>query len=75
LEEYIKICEDEIKDDTSIPLDHPERKRFQDMFDWMAEGGSEFPKLKLRYYSADYRGVHASTDLAKGETILFVPNH
>ena len=28
LDEFIKICEEEIKDDTSIPLDHPERKRF-----------------------------------------------
>jgi hypothetical protein len=45
------------------------------MFDWMQDGGSQFPKLKLRYYSADYRGVHASTDILKGETILFVPQH
>jgi len=45
------------------------------MFDWMKEGGSQFPKLKLRYYSADYRGVHASTKIEKAETILYVPNH
>lgn len=45
------------------------------MFDWMQDGGSQFPKLKLRYYSVDYRGVHASTDILKGETILFVPQH
>ena len=45
------------------------------MFDWMAEGGAQFPKLKLRYYSDDYRGVHAKTNILKGETILYVPQH
>jgi len=39
----------------------------------MEKGGAQFPKLKLRYYSDDYRGVHASTNIQKGETILFVP--
>jgi hypothetical protein len=43
------------------------------MFDWMKSGGAEFNKMKLRYYTEDYRGVHASRDVKKGETILFVP--
>jgi protein-histidine N-methyltransferase len=54
-------------------LDHPERHRFNTMFNWMKEGGATFPKLKLRYYTEDYRGVHASTQIEKGETILYVP--
>lgn len=54
-------------------MDHPERKRFNELFDWMKHGGSEFDKLKLRYYSADYRGVHAAKNIAYGETILYVP--
>lgn len=41
----------------------------------MRDGGAEFDKLKLRYYSADYRGVHAARDIKCGETILFVPLH
>lgn len=39
----------------------------------MKDGGSEFDKLKVRYYGPDYRGVHASRAIKKGETILFCP--
>ena len=39
----------------------------------MKKDGAEFDKLKVRYYSPDYRGVHAARDIAKGETILYVP--
>lgn len=56
-------------------MDHPERHRFNELFQWMKEGGAEFSKLKLRYYTEDYRGVHASTQIEKGETILYVPLH
>lgn len=41
----------------------------------MIEGGANFDKLKMRYYAADYRGVHAARDVKKGETILYVPKH
>ena len=43
------------------------------MFDWMLDGGAQFPKLKMRYYAADYRGIHAKQNIRKGETILYVP--
>jgi hypothetical protein len=29
--------------------------------------------MKIRFYSADYRGVHAAKNIKKGETILHVP--
>jgi histone-lysine N-methyltransferase SETD3 len=67
------LQEIEISGDRSVPLDHPERQRFNAMFDWMKKGGAQFPKLKLRYYTEDYRGVHAATQIEKGETILYVP--
>ena len=73
IEENIILAEKEIAEDRSIPLDHPERHRFNALFKWMKEGGAEFNKLKLRYYTEDYRGVHASGAIEKGETILFVP--
>ena len=41
----------------------------------MKSGGAEFNKLKLRYYTEDYRGVHAARNIRKGETILYVPKH
>jgi|MGYP002636373971 hypothetical protein len=39
----------------------------------MKDGDADFSKLKLRYYSDNYRGVHASRDIKNGETILLVP--
>ncbi len=75
-EEYKKLFEEtkrEYEEDNSIPVDHPERQRFEKLLVWMKEGGSIFDKLKVRYYTADYRGVHAARDIKKGETILLVP--
>jgi histone-lysine N-methyltransferase SETD3 len=54
-------------------VDHPERHRFETLLKWLKEGGSEFDKLKIRYYTENYRGVHAARDIKKGETILYVP--
>ena len=50
-----------------------EKDRFDSLFTWMKEGNANFDKLKLRYYAPDYRGVHASRNIKKGETILYVP--
>ena len=75
-EDLVKCFEEtkqEIEEDNNIPNDHPEKVRFNTMLDWLANGGSDFGKLKIRFYSADYRGVHAARDIKKGETILFVP--
>jgi hypothetical protein len=74
----IKTFEDakkEIEEDNNLPADHPERMRFDKMLNWLKEGGSQFDKLKIRYYSQDYRGVHAARDIKKGEIILYVPKH
>jgi hypothetical protein len=62
----------ELKEDQHVPV--PEEKaRFETLFDWMKQDGSEFDKLKVRYYAPDYRGVHAAREVKKGETILYVP--
>ena len=39
----------------------------------MKEGGADISKLELRYYSPNYRGVHAKHHIKQGERILFVP--
>ena len=39
----------------------------------MKDSGAQFDKLKMRYYDLNYRGVHASRFIKKGETILYVP--
>ena len=70
--ERLQFAEEEFKEDSYVPV-QAEKDRFEVMFDWMKEGGALFDKLKLRYYAADYRGVHAARDIKKGETILYVP--
>jgi len=56
-----------------VPKSNAERQRFEALFKWMLDDGASFDKLKMRYYSDNYRGVHASRDIPKGETILYVP--
>lgn len=70
--ERLQFAEEEFKEDSYVPV-QAEKDRFEVMFDWMKTGGALFDKLKLRYYAADYRGVHAARDIKKGETILYVP--
>ena len=70
--ELLSEAIEERKEDNYVPV-QAEKDRFVTMFDWMTEGGSDFKKLKMRYYGPDYRGVHASTAIKKGETILYVP--
>lgn len=53
--------ERELKVELTVPLDHPERVRFNELESWLKSGGAAFPKLKMRFYSVDYRGVHSTT--------------
>ena len=62
----------EMVEDSHVPVVE-EKDRMETLFKWMKEGGSQFSKLKMRYYAPDYRGVHASHEIKKGETILYVP--
>lgn len=75
-DDIVKLYEEtkqEYEEDNSLPIDHPERARFERMLEWLKNGGSQFDKLKIRYYTPDYRGVHAARDIKKGEIILYVP--
>ena len=40
----------------------------------MNGGGADISKVKLEYYSENYRGVVATVDIKKGEDVLFVPH-
>ena len=70
--EQYEFSNEEAKEDAQVPVP-AEKERFETMFDWMVQGGAQFDKLKVRYYAADYRGVHAARNIKKGETILYVP--
>lgn len=65
----------ELKADNLLPKDHPEIISFNNLAKWLADGGAKFDKLKMRYYSEGYRGVHARGKIKKGEIFLFVPKN
>ena len=50
-----------------------DQKRFQKLVKWMEKGGSTVHKIELRLKSKDNRGVYATANIQKGETLLFVP--
>jgi len=52
---------------------NPESDKFETMIKWMKDGGCQFPMLYMKYYSEDYRGVHALTRVSEGQLILYVP--
>ena len=64
----------EIEADSTVPKDHPIRKKFLDLLDHMQEYGAKFPKLRLRFYESTHRGVHAACDVKLGDILLFVPH-
>jgi protein-histidine N-methyltransferase len=53
---------------------NPDKDRFSNMIQWMKEGGAAHPMLYLRYYSQDYRGIHALCKIPNNSQILYVPH-
>jgi protein-histidine N-methyltransferase len=49
--------------------------RFNTFLKWLKDGGANFDKIKMRYYSPDYRGVHARVKLKKNEVFLIIPRN
>ena len=75
-EEISKLYQEIIEKSQQFNLEpsHPERQKFEDLFEWLVKGGSIFPKIYLEYYSHDYRGVHCAREIDKGEVVLLIPN-
>ena len=53
-----------------LPKDHPERLKFEGLISWLRGDGSELDSLQLKFYTENYRGVHASHNIPKGKTVL-----
>ena len=51
----------------------PGQDKYDALLGWLKQGGAKFSKLELRYYTVDYRGVHARSRLERDEIILSVP--
>jgi len=52
---------------------NPDMDKFDSLLNWLKEGGAKYPHLVMKYYTVDYRGVHAKKRLEKDELILEVP--
>lgn len=63
----------EIEQEMQSSADHPEKQQFQALFDAMKAKGATFEKLKLSYFSKNYRGVEAKADIKTGEEVMTVP--
>ena len=72
-DEITENAKKEIEVNSVLPLTHPERVKFNNLVSWLLEGGSIFPKLQMRFYSEDYRGVHSTSFIHKDDLILFIP--
>ena len=71
--DLLKEAEHELEEDTKIPEDNPVKQQFNQLFKGLNENGAKFDKLKLRYYTQDYRGVHAAAPIKNGETVVYIP--
>lgn len=63
----------ELKEDSNIPDSNPVKQKFNLMFKDLNSEGAKFDKLKLRYYTQDYRGVHAAAPIKNGECVVYMP--
>ncbi len=73
LSELYEDHKKEWEEDHSVSDDDPNRQRFDRLEKWLQNGGSKYDKLKIRFYTPIYRGVHAARDIRAGEEILLIP--
>ena len=60
---------EEIENDNNLKQDNPECQKLRTFIDWFGQP----PAIKIRYYSDDYRGIHAAVDIKAGSQVLLVP--
>ena len=73
ISQLLLILQEEYKADNVLSKDHPEIVSFNKLVEWLLKGGAKFDKIKMRYYSEGYRGVHARDRIKKGEQFLYIP--
>ena len=45
---------------------------FRNLTQWMNEQGIDTSKVNVEFYSKEMRGLHATTEIKKGEVVLSV---
>ena len=59
-QELYEECKTEWDDDHTVEESNPHKQRFNRLEQWLKDGGSQYDKLKIRFYNPIYRGVHAA---------------
>jgi len=62
------------KDDKIVGGHHAQADKFRTLINWLIQGGAKFPKLFLKFYSAEYRAIHAMARIEKDEDICYIPH-
>jgi len=52
---------------------NPDMEKFTQLINWLLEGGAKFPKLYMKRYSENNRGVHSRARIFEDEQIMFIP--
>ncbi len=55
-------------------IDYPSYPLFCKFFKWLDDGLVCYPKLELKFYSDDHRGVFAKNKIQKNEIVLKIPS-
>ena len=58
-----------------LPHDHIEIKNIERFLKWLRDGGASFKGIRMKFYSPDFRGVHAYTNIPAHDAFLRVPKN
>jgi hypothetical protein len=68
---------DEIKErcqtEYGLAHDHADLKKIERFMKWMRDSGATFGNIRMKYYSPDFRGVHACRAIPDNSVFLSVP--
>ena len=64
----------EIEIESSLPSDHPDQQKFEDMYQWMSSGGADVDRTRLRSLDSK-RGVFAAANFKNEDIIMEIPSN
>lgn len=71
---HIKIADMEVTLQEQAGGEHEQNHIFTKLIDWLLEKGAQFPKLRLKFYTAEYRAIHSTHKIPADEEIMFIPH-
>ena len=58
-----------------VPADHPDRKKFVDLFQWVRDnGGIVHPAIRVKFMFAENRWLQVKDSVKKNEQLINIPN-